>query len=95
MDPTLLFPATEDWLHQPYRVATMPGTAELVDALRGAGVAAVVSGAGPAVLALSAVPSDFPTGMNWQIRELGIDVAGATVRAGTLGHAERDPVAAG
>lgn len=94
-DPTLLFPATEDWLHQPYRAATMPRTADLVDALRAAGVAAVVSGAGPAVLALTAVPSAFRAGMNWETSELGIDVAGATVRAGRLGHAERDPVAAG
>jgi homoserine kinase len=94
-DPALLVPATEDWLHQPYRAATMPGTAVLVGALRAAGVAAVVSGAGPAVLALTAVPADFRAGMDWQTRELGIDVAGATVRAGMLGHAERDPVAAG
>jgi homoserine kinase len=94
-EPELLFPATEDWLHQRYRAGSMPRTAELVRALRGAGVAAVVSGAGPAVLALTAVPPDFRAGMDWQIRELGIDVAGATVRAGRLGHAERDPVAAG
>jgi homoserine kinase len=94
-DPTLLFAATEDWLHQPYRAATMPRTAELVGALRAAGVAAVVSGAGPAVLALTAVPGDFRTGMDWETRKLGIDVAGATVGAGRLGHAERDPVAAG
>jgi homoserine kinase len=94
-EPSLLLEATEDWLHQPYRAPAMPATAELVDALRAAGVAAVVSGAGPAVLALTAVPDMFRPGMDWQVRELGIDVAGATVRTGRLGHAERDPVAAG
>lgn len=94
-DPALLFPATEDWLHQPYRAAAMPGTAALVAELRGAGVAAVVSGAGPAVLALSPVPSDFQPGMGWQARELPIDVAGTSVYPGRVEHAERDPVAAG
>lgn len=48
----LLLEATDDRLHQPYRAAAMPATAALVEALRGAGHAAVVSGAGPAVLVL-------------------------------------------
>lgn len=51
-DPGLLLPATEDWLHQAPRRGAMPETLALVDALRAAGVAAVVSGAGPSVLAL-------------------------------------------
>lgn len=50
--PELLFDATEDRLHQVYREAAMPDTAELVAALREKGIAAVVSGAGPSVLAL-------------------------------------------
>jgi homoserine kinase len=94
-DPALLFPATEDWLHQAYRATAMPGTAALVAALREAGVAAVVSGAGPAVLALTPVPSAFEPGMGWHARQLPIDVAGTTVYPGRLEHAERDPVAAG
>lgn len=94
-DPALLFPATDDRLHQPYRAGAMPGTAALVAALRGAGVAAVVSGAGPAVLALTPVPSAFTPGMGWQARELAIDVVGTAVYPGRLEHAERDPVAAG
>jgi homoserine kinase len=52
----LLFEATEDRLHQPYRADTMPETTKLVADLRGVGIAAVVSGAGPSVLAL--VPED-------------------------------------
>lgn len=50
--PDLLLPATEDRIHQRYRRAAMPATLDLVAELRGRGVAAVVSGAGPSVLAL-------------------------------------------
>ena len=52
-DPGLLFAATEDWLHQPYRAAAMPKSAELVETLRANGVPAVISGAGPTVLAFA------------------------------------------
>jgi homoserine kinase len=51
--PDLLLPATEDRLHQRYRRGVMPESLALVDALRARGVAAVVSGAGPTVLALA------------------------------------------
>ncbi|MCP3784501.1 homoserine kinase [Micromonospora sp. A3M-1-15] len=94
-DPGLLLPATVDRLHQDYRAAGMPATAALVSALRAAGVAAVVSGAGPTVLALSEVPAGFDAGTDWRRWELPIDVSGARVARGRLGHAERDPVAAG
>ncbi|RKS71373.1 homoserine kinase [Motilibacter peucedani] len=50
--PELLLPATEDRLHQDYREPAMPASAALVRLLRADGVAAVVSGAGPTVLAL-------------------------------------------
>ncbi|ASW56464.1 homoserine kinase [Plantactinospora sp. KBS50] len=93
--PDLLFPATEDRLHQDYRAPGMPGTAALVSALRGAGVAAVVSGAGPAVLALSTPPEGFSAGMEWAVHRLSVDVAGSVAERGRLEHAERDPVAAG
>lgn len=46
--------ATEDRLHQRYRAPAMPQTAALVARLREEGVAAAVSGAGPAVLAFAA-----------------------------------------
>jgi len=52
--PELLLPATEDRLHQQYRAAQMPASTELVGALRRRGIAAVISGAGPSVLALAA-----------------------------------------
>ena len=50
--PDLLFMATEDFLHQSYRADAMPDSFALVTKLRGAGVAAFISGAGPTVLAL-------------------------------------------
>ena len=52
--PQHLFAATRDYLHQDYRRAAMPESLSLVDALRAEGVAAVVSGAGPTVLAFAA-----------------------------------------
>lgn len=52
--PELLMSATEDVLHQPQRAAAMPKSADYLHYLRGCGVPAVLSGAGPAVLALTA-----------------------------------------
>jgi len=54
--PELLMAATEDVLHQPQRAAAMPASAEYLRILRRYGVAAVLSGAGPAVIALSSQP---------------------------------------
>jgi homoserine kinase len=51
--PDLLLTATEDMLHQPQRGAAQPVSAEYLRLLRRCGVAAVLSGAGPAVIALS------------------------------------------
>ena len=51
--PDHLMAATENRLHQPYRAEAMPRTAALLDELRERGVPAVVSGAGPTVLALT------------------------------------------
>jgi homoserine kinase len=79
-DASLLFAATEDRLHQGYRAEAMPGTASLVAGLRSVGVAAVVSGAGPAVLALTEVPTDFHPGSAWHAETLGVDARGALVK---------------
>ncbi|NYD36888.1 homoserine kinase [Actinomycetospora corticicola] len=79
--PDLLLPATEDRLHQPYRRPAYPATAELVDALRSAGVPATVSGAGPTVLALTTgepLPEGLPTS-GFETVRLPIDTAGAVV----------------
>jgi len=51
--PDLLFAATEDRLHQEYREPAYPASVRLMRALRARGVAAVISGAGPTVLALT------------------------------------------
>ena len=93
--PELLFPATEDRLHQGYRGDAMPGTRSLVAALRSVGVAAVVSGAGPSVLALTQVPGDFHPGMEWRAEALRVDDTGALVKGSMVEHAERGSVAAG
>ena len=88
-DPALLMAGTEDLLHQPYRAPAMPATAELISQLRAAGIPAVVSGAGPSVLALT-VPGIHPgpeacppiaekTGVNWRITPVAVDLYGATV----------------
>jgi homoserine kinase len=52
--PDLLLTATEDFLHQSYREAAYSKSMQLVEKLRSAGVAAVISGAGPSVLVLHA-----------------------------------------
>jgi homoserine kinase len=89
-DPGLLLDATEDFLHQRYRAASMPATAGLVASLREAGIAAVVSGAGPAVLALTvAGPGPGPdavvsvaaeAGASWRVLPLRVDPEGAVVK---------------
>lgn len=72
--PELLLAATEERLHQEYRADVMPSTWALVRALRAAGQAAVVSGAGPSVLVLER-SSDGDAGAEARERvldELGI-----------------------
>ncbi len=54
--PDLLMEATEDVLHQPHRAIAMRASAEYLQLLRRYGIAAVLSGAGPAVIALSTQP---------------------------------------
>lgn len=54
--PDLLMTATEDVLHQPQRASAMPVSAEYLRLLRRNDIAAVLSGAGPAVIALGTEP---------------------------------------
>lgn len=82
--PGVLFDATEDRLHQSYRAPAMPVSLELLTALRGAGLPAVVSGAGPTVLVLARdqleveqTESRMPVG--WTMRELAVEAAGANI----------------
>lgn len=84
--PEHLLRATRDYLHQEYRRPAMPDSLALVDELRADGVAAVVSGAGPTVLAFSdgngtpataKLAARCPKG--WDVRTLAVDLMGARV----------------
>jgi homoserine kinase len=82
-----LLEATEDFLHQARRFELMPDTGELVRALRGKGLAAFLSGAGPsagilvdarsAEAAVSTARSLAPEA--WEVRLEGFDASGAAI----------------
>ena len=89
----VLLEATRDRLHQDYRASAMPPTHALVHSLRDAGLPAVVSGAGPSVLAFLG-PRGGPeyrhdldrlgsivkkTGIAWHISPLDVERQGARV----------------
>ena len=109
-DPGALLDATQDRLHQPYRAGVMPETARLVQNLRDAGVPAVVSGAGPSVLAFLIRPEDADgpcsasldlldstvrdMGISWDISALDVDRRGASIQLVTPDQ-EGGPVPAG
>lgn len=78
--PELLLAATADRLHQDYRESAWPRTVALVRRLRSSGVAAAVSGAGPAVLALpvGAVPESVDLD-GFSVRALAVDRCGVRV----------------
>jgi homoserine kinase len=91
--PEFLLPGTEDYLHQSYREEAMRPSAGLIAALRRAGHAAVVSGAGPTVLVLangeaeaatieefiSSYAADNTPEVAWRVMKLAVDVEGAKV----------------
>lgn len=87
--PELLMDATVDRLHQDYRRPAMPAALGLVDALRAAGVPAVISGAGPSVLALGHQENLVSradsiagiAGTGWHIHPLDADLDGMQVQA--------------
>ncbi|WGX94887.1 homoserine kinase [Nocardioides sp. L-11A] len=59
--PEELLRATEDRLHQEYRRPAMPASLALVEELRADGIPAVISGAGPTVLAFADGPGSVTT----------------------------------
>ncbi len=81
--PEQLWRATRDYLHQDYRRPAMPESLALVDALRADRVPAIVSGAGPTVLAFTDVAGAHallgrcPTG--WVAHHLRVDQVGARI----------------
>ncbi|MFJ5955048.1 homoserine kinase [Paenarthrobacter sp. NPDC092416] len=91
--PEFLLPGTEDYLHQSYRAQAMRPSADLIAALRSAGHAAVVSGAGPTVMVLAngsgeaariaelieAFTAANTPDVGWRVMTLAVDVEGARV----------------
>ena len=75
--PELLMAATEDLLHQPYRAEAMPQSYELVQELRSVEIPAVISGAGPTVLAFA---RELPVPDGWVAHELDVDPNGVQAR---------------
>ena len=80
-DPRRLMAATSDRLHQQCRSSAYPDSVSLVARLREAGIPAVISGAGPTVLAfadastLSAVETS--AGAGWRVLPVATAVTGA------------------
>jgi homoserine kinase len=79
--PDLLMAATEDVLHQPHRAPAMPASAEYLQLLRRYKVAAVLSGAGPAVIALSTA-SQLPAEVRDHAAANGFEVSEMTAGDG-------------
>lgn len=88
---TLLYTATQDKLHQPYRAALMEPSWNLIERFRSHGYAAAVSGAGPCVLvlhygdareAIDAIAAEDLASGHWRALHLPIDTAGVTVERG-------------
>lgn len=80
--PELLMAATADRLHQTYRAEVMSDSLELVGILRDRGVPAVLSGAGPTVLAFGAPDPALTTALaahGWRIVPLPVSAAGVRV----------------
>ena len=81
--PDALLEATEDRLHQRYRAPVMPRSTALVEQLRDLAIPAVVSGAGPTVLALAPpgraaeIATQVPAG--WRVLRPGIDERGVAL----------------
>lgn len=76
--PHRLISATEDRLHQSYRAEAMPASYKLLRQLRVEGIPAIISGAGPTVLAFArGVADSAPDG--WTVHELDVDRVGAQV----------------
>lgn len=80
-EPGRLMSATEDRLHQQSRAAAYPDSVALVARLRDSGVPAVISGAGPTVLALAdASTAERVAGIageGWLVQALEVAATGA------------------
>jgi homoserine kinase len=80
-DPRRLMSATSDRLHQQCRSSAYPDSVALVARLREAGVPAVISGAGPTVLAFAEGPTltsvGSAAGPGWRVLPVAVSLTGA------------------
>lgn len=81
-DPTQLMAATQDRLHQRARIQAYPDSVALVERLRDVGVPAVISGAGPSVLAFvddqtAAALASAVAESAWQVAPVAVSPTGA------------------
>jgi homoserine kinase len=80
-----LWTYTQDLIHQPHRAPLMPETAEALERLRGAGIPAAVSGAGPAIVCLVLRGEEEGTKQitrqleGWELLELDWSAQGAQI----------------
>ena len=83
--PEHLLDATREWLHQEARRDSFAASMDLVDVLRAAGHAAVISGAGPSVLVLTRGDASVAVAAlvseGWAVLDPGIPTTGAQVSA--------------
>ncbi len=80
----LLVSATQDRLHQPYRSSASRTSAALMTSLRADSIAAVISGAGPSVLALARGEAEIERALagrprGWQASAIEVDREGARI----------------
>jgi homoserine kinase len=80
-DPSLLFEAIRDRLHQDVRLTLVPEAREMFERVRGLGLPVCVSGAGPSLLAFEidarTVPDDL--GEGWKVLRPGVRASGFEV----------------
>ncbi|MDO4606901.1 MAG: homoserine kinase [Bowdeniella nasicola] len=80
LHPELLYQATEDRLHQPYRHEVLAESLQVVERLRSRGLPAVISGAGPSVLVFGQIDPLTTAALRrqrWRVWPLPIDTSGA------------------
>ena len=84
----LLFAATQDRLHQPYRASLMEPSWALIEKMRSHGFASTVSGAGPCVLVLhhgdaheelERIAAEELASGHWRVLHLAVDTEGVQV----------------
>ena len=84
----LLYAATQDRLHQPYRASLLEPSWALIEKMRSYGFASTVSGAGPCVLVLhhgdareelERIAAEELSSGHWRVLHLGVDTKGVQV----------------